>query len=471
MVKELPKVSLCMPVYNGGRYFPLALESALAQDYPNLEIVVVNDGSTDNGETERAALLHSDRIRYVRQPNGGVASALNHALRLATGHYFAWLSHDDIHFPHKTSAQVKFLEELGRPDACLFSDYQLIGPDDEIVDTIKLPAERIRRAPRWPLFRGMINGCSLLVPMRYMREYGPFDECLRYVQDYDLWERILTDHEFFHQPEVLIQYRIHPGQDTHKPQVANELNPAWIRIMDRLSPSARAQVWGSSARFYEEMADFIGHSAADQAAAYARVCSRSAMQASVSIVLAPTGTVAGAEASIRSVLSQDYLAFEILLAGGEGDSAFRALASMDDRILIVPCADASLALYEALLRVRGEYIVLLEAGDTFSGPRLRRQVGMMASHGALVSYTDHYVGQANGLLDKVSPGSLLDQDLAPSAVMMHRAVIDVGLVPGLAGGIPWGEIVLRYEVLHVDEPLLLLRTETEPMDPAPMENH
>src|SRR4051794_3824327 len=128
-----PRVTICMPVYNGGSYFKLALQSALAQDYGNLEIVVVNDGSTDAGGTEQIALSYGDRVRYFAQENRGVAGALNTALSQMTGEYFAWLSHDDLHLPHKTSSQIAFLRRLGRSRACLFSDYDLIGPGGELI--------------------------------------------------------------------------------------------------------------------------------------------------------------------------------------------------------------------------------------------------------------------------------------------------------------------------------------------------
>src|SRR5271166_3711440 len=116
----LPRVTICMPVFNGGHYFLSALASALAQDYANLEILVVDDGSTDAGETERTALAHGDRVRYIRQAHRGVAGALNTALANMSGDFFAWLGHDAVHLPHKTTAQMAYLGRLGRPDACLF---------------------------------------------------------------------------------------------------------------------------------------------------------------------------------------------------------------------------------------------------------------------------------------------------------------------------------------------------------------
>ena len=69
-----PRVSIVIPVYNGANYLREAIDSALAQTYKNVEIIVVNDGSTDNGETEQIAQSYGDRIRYFRKENGGVSS-------------------------------------------------------------------------------------------------------------------------------------------------------------------------------------------------------------------------------------------------------------------------------------------------------------------------------------------------------------------------------------------------------------
>ena len=72
-----PLVSIIIPVYNGANYMREAIDSALAQTYRNIEIIVVNDGSNDNGETERIALSYGDKIKYFHKENGGVSSALN----------------------------------------------------------------------------------------------------------------------------------------------------------------------------------------------------------------------------------------------------------------------------------------------------------------------------------------------------------------------------------------------------------
>ena len=131
-----PMVSIVMPVYNGGDYFRLALNSALRQAYDNFEIVVVDDGSQDGGAAERIAARGGARVRYIRQENQGVAGALNRGLQEMRGEFFCWLSHDDLFVPHKTAMQAAYHKRLGKPDAVLFSDYELMDPAGKVYQRI-----------------------------------------------------------------------------------------------------------------------------------------------------------------------------------------------------------------------------------------------------------------------------------------------------------------------------------------------
>ncbi|QQS65316.1 glycosyltransferase family 2 protein [Candidatus Saccharibacteria bacterium] len=109
---NLPKVSIIIPVYNGSNFLKEAIDSALAQTYKNLEIIVVNDGSADQGKTEKIAMSYGSKIRYYKKVNGGVSTALNLGIKKMTGDYFSWLSHDDIYYPKKIENQVRFVESL-----------------------------------------------------------------------------------------------------------------------------------------------------------------------------------------------------------------------------------------------------------------------------------------------------------------------------------------------------------------------
>ena len=98
-----PLVSIVIPVYNGAEYMREAIDSALAQTYKNIEVIVVNDGSKDN--TDEIARSYGEKIRYFKKENGGVSTALNLAIQNMQGEYFSWLSHDDVYLPEKIERQ------------------------------------------------------------------------------------------------------------------------------------------------------------------------------------------------------------------------------------------------------------------------------------------------------------------------------------------------------------------------------
>src|SRR5206468_12898184 len=112
--------------FNGSNYLSQAIDSALAQTYKNIEVVVVNDGSNDGGTTEGIAHSYGERIRYFAKPNGGCSSALNRAVQVSRGSYISWLSHDDLLAPTKIERQVAFLSQQPDPSACIvYGDYSV----------------------------------------------------------------------------------------------------------------------------------------------------------------------------------------------------------------------------------------------------------------------------------------------------------------------------------------------------------
>lgn len=211
-----PLVSIVIPVYNGADYLAEAIDSALAQTYPRCEVLVVNDGSRDEGATERVAQRYGSRIRYYSQPNGGVATALNTGIREMHGEYFSWLSHDDLYEPDKVSAQVAWLAEHAeaRRDGLLFSDYceidgagRIVRP--EVVGDLPSPVVDMywRLLCTYP-----VNGCTLLIPRVCFDEAGQFDPRLRTTQDYDLWFRFARRFTYHYLPQKLVRFRVHPAQ-------------------------------------------------------------------------------------------------------------------------------------------------------------------------------------------------------------------------------------------------------------------
>jgi len=210
-----PKVSIVIPVYKGEDFLAEAIDSALAQTYDNIEIVVVDDGSDDDGATLRVAQSYGDKVRLFSKPNGGVASALNRAITEMTGDYFSWLSHDDLYTEDKVEKELRALHALGRDDAVIYSDYAVFtdNPKDALPVHLKgVPPEQFRY---WITVENQLHGCTLLIPRRAFDKVGGFDESLRTTQDYDLWYRMAKEFPFVHIPEVLVKFRSHPGQGSN----------------------------------------------------------------------------------------------------------------------------------------------------------------------------------------------------------------------------------------------------------------
>lgn len=256
---EKPKVSIIIPVYNGENYLKEAIESALAQTYKNIEIIVVNDGSADN--TEKIAQSYGKKIRYYKKENGGVSTALNLGLSKMKGEYFSWLSHDDLYEPEKIETQIKYLIDnkcIGK-NVIVYSNYIVIDENSTILYEKTLDTVELNKKPEYSLLRSAINGITLLIPKKAFDECGNFDVALRCTQDYDLWLKMMAKYKFIHIPYAIAKSRVHQGQDTNvNPKVITEGNPLWIKMIESVSQKRQKALEGSAYNFYYEMARFLG---------------------------------------------------------------------------------------------------------------------------------------------------------------------------------------------------------------------
>lgn len=243
-----PLVSIVIPVYNGSDFLRDAIESALAQTYRNVEVVVVNDGSTDGGATEAIARSFGDRIRYFWKPNGHVASALNHGIAQMRGAYMSWLSHDDMYLPNKIEKQISAVERLG-PRTVVYGDFETLDVASGQIRAVELPdtpAEQFR----WFLtVSNSLHGCTLLVPKVCFDECGRFNESLRTTQDYDLWFRLAGRFRFVHVPGIGVRARLHPGQGTNQLRgiALQECDTLLAHFVEQLSDSELTATTGEPA--------------------------------------------------------------------------------------------------------------------------------------------------------------------------------------------------------------------------------
>lgn len=233
--RRWPLVSVIIPTFNGERFLAQTIESVLAQTYPNVETVLVDDGSTD--ATPQVARRFGDRVRYVRQQNQGVAAARNKAIFMAHGDLVAFLDHDDLWRAEKLEKQVGVFLEEPSADVC-FTELQNVNEEG-----IALPGGHSRKKSH--MLRSLIKqgkllkGGGALLPMKdflvglmelplvptpsgvmvrkaALVEIGGFDVRFRCAEDWDLWLRLAVRHPFAYIPDVLCHYRHHPRQLTQQ---------------------------------------------------------------------------------------------------------------------------------------------------------------------------------------------------------------------------------------------------------------
>ena len=203
-------VSVVIPSYNYGRFVTEAVESALRQTWPPLEVIVVDDGSTDDTRS-RLAPFH-DRVRYVHQENRGLSAARNTGIRHAVGEWVALLDADDLWHPRKTELQLGadgIDASVGMVGSPLYPEMPLELPDHP-------PARPV--GVRDVLYGVPFTGSSTLVRRSAFDLVGGFDEALTSVEDRDMWLRLAVAVRGVQVLTPCWRYRDHSGQMSRNSQ-------------------------------------------------------------------------------------------------------------------------------------------------------------------------------------------------------------------------------------------------------------
>jgi len=184
----MPRVSVIMPTFNCARFLPRALESVFAQTFTDYEVIVADDGSTD--DTREVLAPYSGKITYLFQPNRGPSSARNLALSKASGEFIAYLDADDMWYPHKLERQVAFLD-AHREYGLLHSDASFVDESDRILFHAYF-RERPRTVARGSCLMQLLRKNSIHMPTvlekrECVERVGRFDERLRNGEDYLHW--------------------------------------------------------------------------------------------------------------------------------------------------------------------------------------------------------------------------------------------------------------------------------------------
>lgn len=200
-----PTVSVIIPAYNAEAYLAEAVDSVLAQTLPEVETIVVDDGSTDR--TEEILASYRDAIRVIRQPNQGQAIARNTGCREARGDWLAFLDADDVWFPEKLATQLAAItdEVISHTNSYFFGAHL----DEDILKTDVTP-QAGGRVFEALLLDNMITTSSVLLRKDVFETTSGFRAEYTSIEDWALWLEICHQHELNYVAEPLMRYRLHP---------------------------------------------------------------------------------------------------------------------------------------------------------------------------------------------------------------------------------------------------------------------
>lgn len=247
MPSDTPSVSIIIPAYNASAHIVETLESVFAQHYEPMEIIVVDDGSSD-GTAELVAKAYPS-VRVIRKQNGGAASARNAGIRIATGDYIAFLDADDFWLPGKLHAQYRYFQ--AHPEVRLLctdfavwraNEHGFFAPPSTLAIDDSICDDEIDVTRSGWLYHKLLMDCTVwtstvMMHRSLVEEVGEFDESLRLGQDYDYWLRASRTTPIGTLQRPFAFYRQHPESATKR---GASVNYGAIILSNAL------QKWGTS---------------------------------------------------------------------------------------------------------------------------------------------------------------------------------------------------------------------------------
>ncbi len=226
MNKTSVKVSIVLPTYNGSRYLRQSIDSCLKQTHKNIELIIVDDGSTDN--TPKIIQSYKDaRIKYIKhEKNRGTPNALNTGFAYSTGEYLTWISDDNLYKEKAIEKMLFFLKE--KEIEFVYCDFYLFENDDIL-------KRSIMRLPDIPSLEKQDNvGPCFLYSRKVKEAVGDYNPDFFFIEDYDYWIRVSKKFPMGHLNEPLFFFRTHPASITSSRYYDTKINDALVRLSHNL---------------------------------------------------------------------------------------------------------------------------------------------------------------------------------------------------------------------------------------------
>ena len=204
---NFPGVSIVVPAYNYARYLPFAVESARNQDYPNVEVVVIDDGSTD--DTAEVMKQFGSPVRYIHQENAGLSAARNSGIREASNDFILFLDADDELLPGMLRQMMEAFQGLESGYGMMGCDRILIDADGKKIATPTPSEPEGEVSAEDILMRTRFSPTGALCRKEVFDKVGNFDTTLRSTEDRDMWIRIAEQYRVYYLDRELIHIRKH----------------------------------------------------------------------------------------------------------------------------------------------------------------------------------------------------------------------------------------------------------------------
>lgn len=202
----MPLITVVIPVYNGEKTIRETIQSVFNQSLSDLELLVINDGSTDS-TLEIASQIQDERLKVYTYPNAGLAASRNRGISLAKSEYISFIDADDLWTPDKLESQLKALQK--NPEAAVvYSWTDWIDESSQLLGKGSHNTQQGEVLPQLLLNDFVANGSNCLIKMQAFREVGGFDETLTAVEDWDMWLRLAERYQFVAVPSPHILYRV-----------------------------------------------------------------------------------------------------------------------------------------------------------------------------------------------------------------------------------------------------------------------
>lgn len=220
------KVSIVLPTYNGSGYLRSAIDSCLKQTHQNIELIIVDDGSTD-GTPDIIKSYKDKRIRYIRHPeNRGLPHALNTGFEHAAGAYFTWTSDDNLYAENAIEKMLAFL--IDNQLEFVYCDFYTFENDD-------LQNRQIKRCPDNPALEKQDDiGACFLYSRKVKEAVGAYDPKFELVEDYDYWIRVSQKFRMGHLYEPVYFYRTHMESLTSHKYFHQKISEVLLRLSKKI---------------------------------------------------------------------------------------------------------------------------------------------------------------------------------------------------------------------------------------------